>query len=157
MLPAGSLWLLFGNHNLIDKLIMNQCWKKTKIRYMQYYKVVFLEVLWEVSTYFSVEEAYLLLELYDRCFNSCLVSGDTCMIVSVGRYINQQLFLKFLNHISSCYNLKLKKSSNYFSCQDCQIVRFNFFKRLPDWFQLNYVHVIAWKLVHKSDCRITIE
>lgn len=87
----------------------------------------FFEILWEVSTYFSVKEAYLLLELYDRCFNSCLVSGDTCMIISVGRYINQQLFLKFLNHIISCYNLKLKKSSNYFSCQDCQC-RFNSFK-----------------------------
>lgn len=114
MLPAGSLWLLFGNHNLIDKLIINQCWKnKNKIRYMQYYKVVFLEILWEVSTYFSVKEAYLLLELYDRCFNSCLVSGDTCMIISVGWYINQQ-FLKFLNHISSCYNLKLKTAQIIF-------------------------------------------
>lgn len=87
----------------------------------------FLEILWEVSTYFPVKEAYLLLELYDRCFNSCLVSGDTCMIISVGWYINQQLLLKILNHVSSCYNLKLKKSSNYFSCQDCQC-RFNFFK-----------------------------
>lgn len=109
---------------LINWLLIN-AEKKNKIRYMQYYEV-FLEILWEVSTYFSVKEAYLLLELYDRCFNSCLVSGDTCMIVSVGWYINQQLFLKCLNHIISYYNLKLKKSSNYFSCPDCQC-RFNFF------------------------------
>lgn len=110
---------------LINWLFIN-AEKKNKIRYMQYYEVFFRN-LWEVSTYFSVKEAYLLLELYDRCFNSCLVSGDTCMIVSVGWYINQQLFLKFLNHIISYYNLKLKKSSNYFSCPDCQC-RFNFFK-----------------------------
>lgn len=72
VIPAGSLWPFFGNHNLIDKLIINQCWKnKNKIRYMQYYKVFFRNIMRGIHILFcqrSISSLRALRSLFQQLF-----------------------------------------------------------------------------------------